>query len=306
MDRTERQLLIRRGLIAVAVVVVVGVFAGSWYFSNVLRGDLLMPTPFTPDPTATVAAVGTGRIVLEPGPDAERDGVFGLVGPNGYAQVSNVLAANETGVERGFRLYDGVIEAGDEVAFDQYAYAGDPQLAHGIDYREIRFSGDLGQHPAWVVDGDRDTWVLVVHGKGLEERRQALRMIPRLHQEGYPVFVITYRNDTLAPNSEDGRYGWGFDEWRDIESAMFFAEANGAEDFVLYGFSMGGAISATYLHEADDLGRVRGVVWDSPVLDLEAVVDSGADDRSVPGFLTWVAKGMSAIRFGIDWAALDQ
>ncbi|MBT8214913.1 MAG: hypothetical protein KJP12_06775, partial [Acidimicrobiia bacterium] len=173
MDRNARQRLIRRGLATAAGAVVVVVFAASWYFSNVLRDDLLVPTPFTPESTSVVTAVGTGRIILEPGPDAERDGVYGLLGPNGYGQVSNVLAITDTGVERGFRLFEGTIEVGDPVALDQYAYAGDPETAHGIDFREIRFSGDLGQHPAWVIDGDRDTWVIVVHGKGLEERRQA-------------------------------------------------------------------------------------------------------------------------------------
>lgn len=292
--------------IGVGVGLLVILVTVTWYFSNVLRDDLLRPDSFVPDPTSEVVAVGSGRIVLAPTDDAVRPGVYGLVGPEGYGQVSTVLSTTEDGVERGFRLLEGAIEAGDPVGFDQYAFAGDPESAHGIQYREVRFSGDLGQHAAWLTDGDRDTWILIVHGKGIEERRQALRMIPRFHDEGFPVFVITYRNDTAAPASPDGLYGWGFDEWLDIQSAIDFAVANGANDFLLYGFSMGASISSIYLHEADEIELVRGVIWDSPVLDLAGVVDANAGDRSIPGFITWMAKGLSAMRFGVDWSGLDQ
>jgi fermentation-respiration switch protein FrsA (DUF1100 family) len=51
---------------------------------------------------------------------------------------------------------------------------------------------------------------------------------------------------------------------------------------------------------------VKGVILDSPVLDLEAVIDAGAAERGIPSVLTGVAKWIASMRFDIDWDALDQ
>jgi len=59
-------------------------------------------------------------------------------------------------------------------------------------------------------------------------------------------------------------------------------------------------------------GSVRGVVLDSPALDLGEVIDHGAADRDlpvvgtpVPPALTQVAKGIAGLRYDLDWAELD-
>jgi pimeloyl-ACP methyl ester carboxylesterase len=298
------------GLIGLAGLVFVVV---AWVFSNAIRSEVLTPRPWQPDRDLQVLSVGQGRIVLNRTELSQRDGVWGLVGPNGYGQVIQVIEIGEEDVERGFRLLEGSFDIGDEVHFDQYAYVSDPLTAHAMAFEEARVPGDLGVLPAWLVDGDLDTWVVIVHGKGLDERRQALRMLPALNDAGYPVLVISYRNDVAAHASETGRYGWGYPEWRDLQAALQFADLRGAEDFVLYGYSMGGAITSAFLHESNEFSegvtltdRVSGVIFDSPVLDLEAVVDAGARDRGLPGVLTGAAKGIAALRFDIDWDALDQ
>ncbi len=285
----------------------------AWVFSNAIRDEVLTPRPFEPDRDLQVLSLGQGRIVLNRTELSQRDGVWGLVGPDGYGQVIQVIEVGQDDVERGFRLLEGSFEIGDEVVFDQYAYVADPLTAHGTAFEEARVPGDLGVLPAWLVEGDRDTWVVIIHGKGLDERRQALRMLPALNDAGYPVLVISYRNDVVAHASETGRYGWGYPEWRDLQAALKFADLRGAEDFVLYGYSMGGAITSAFLHESAEFSegltltdRVSGVIFDSPVLDLEAVVDAGARDRGIPGVVTALAKGIAALRFDIDWDALDQ
>jgi len=298
------------GLIGLAGLVFVVV---AWVFSNAIRSEVLIPRPWEPERDLQVLSVGQGRIILNRTDLSQRDGVWGLVGPNGYGQVIQVIEVGEEDVERGFRLLEGSFDIGDEVYFDQYAYVSDPLAAHAMAFEEARVPGDLGVLPAWLVEGDLDTWVVIVHGKGLDERRQALRMLPALNDAGYPVLVISYRNDVVAHSSETGRYGWGYPEWRDLQAALQFADLRGAEDFVLYGYSMGGAITSAFLHESAEFSegvtltdRVRGVIFDSPVLDLEAVVDAGADDRGIPSALTGVAKGIAALRFDVDWDALDQ
>ena len=145
-----------------------------------------------------------------------------------------------------------------------------------------------------------------MHGKGLDERKQALRIIPMLHEAEYPILTISYRNDINTPPSQNRLYGWGLTEWRDVEAAIRFAKTEGAERFVLMGYSMGGAITSMFLHESLLLADIAGVIWDSPVLDLGEVVEAESEDRGIPGLLTKSAMALSGVRSGIDWDSLDQ
>jgi pimeloyl-ACP methyl ester carboxylesterase len=304
---------VKWGLVGLASVVGVAFVVAAWVFSNVIEDDVLTPRPWEPEADLQVLSIGQGRIVLNRTDVSEQDGVWGLVGPNGYGQVIQVVEIGAEDVERGFRLLEGSFDIGDQVYLDQYAYLSDPLTAHAMAFEEARVPGDLGVLPAWLVQGDLDTWVIIVHGKGLDERKQALRMLPSLVDAGYPVLVVSYRNDIVAHASETGRYGWGYPEWRDLEAALEFANLRGAEDFVLYGYSMGGAVVSSFLHESASFidgvtltDRVRGLILDSPVLDLEAVIDAGAEDRGIPSPLTAAAKWIAAMRFDVDWDALDQ
>ena len=312
MEKAQWVTWVKWGTVGVAGVAMLAFLVASWVFSNSIGSEVLTPRPWEPEADLQILSIGQGKIVLNRTDLSEQDGVWGLVGPNGYGQVIQVTEVGTDDVERGFRLLEGSFDIGDRVYFDQYAYLSDPMTAHAMSFEEARVPGDLGVLPAWFIEGDQDTWVVIVHGKGLDERRQALRMLPALINAGYPVLVISYRNDAVAHESATGRYGWGYPEWRDLEAALMFADLRGADDFVLYGYSMGGAIISAFLSESTEFtdgvtltDRVRGVVFDSPVLDLEAVVDSASRDRGIPGLLTSVAKGIAALRFNIDWGALD-
>lgn len=296
----------KRALIVAGPLLLVGFVVAAWVFSSVLRGDLLLPDASDPEPDLKVVSVGSGRIVVTRTDLSAQEGIWGVVGEHGYGQVTTVIEVRETEVERSFRTLEGDFAEGDLVAFDQYAFTNDPETAHGIPFDNVRIPGDLGGYPAWLVQGDRDTWVIFIHGKGVDERHQALRIIPALEEERFPVLVITYRNDIGAPQAPSGLYGWGLEEWRDVDAAIRFGQSRGAEDFVLMGASMGGAIAAMSLHESDLIPLIRGVILDSPVLDLEAVVDAEARNRHLPGPLNAAAKGLARVRFGIDWAELDQ
>jgi pimeloyl-ACP methyl ester carboxylesterase len=81
---------------------------------------------------------------------------------------------------------------------------------------------------------------------------------------------------------------------------------------VLAGYSMGGAVVTSFLLSSPLASRVRGVVLDSPALDLSQVIDNGAEDRTlpvlgtpVPPALTEVAKGIAGVRYDVDWGDLD-
>ncbi|HET7246469.1 MAG TPA: hypothetical protein VFJ07_16685, partial [Streptosporangiaceae bacterium] len=87
---------------------------------------------------------------------------------------------------------------------------------------------------------------------------------------------------------------------------------HGAQRVVLAGQSMGGAVVAAFLQHSTLASKVTRVVFDAPMLDLRAVVDYGASQRSlpvlgrgVPAPLVWTAEQIAAIRFGVNWAATD-
>jgi len=304
----ERRLAtwLRRGAVVLAGLLVMGWLVGVWLVSTTVEREVLTPQATEVEYDLEVATVSGGSIVLTRTPLTERQGVWGLASETAYGQVSRIIGLRDDVVERAFRTIEGVMGPGDRVRFDDYAFAGDPRSAHGIAFAEMRFAGDLGAYPSWRIEGDRDTWIIVVHGLGVDERRQALRILPVLESQGFPVLVVTYRNDVGAPAAPNGRATWGRLEWRDVEAAMRFAELQGAEEFVLYGFSMGGEIVSTLLHESDLVGGIAGVVLDSPVLDLEAAVDTNYDERGTWEIFVGAAKTLATLRFDVDWRALDQ
>ena len=145
---------------------------------------------------------------------------------------------------------------------------------------------------------------MIAHGRGTDRLTQSLRIIPRLVEEGFPVLVVTYRDDVGAPSSESGLRTWGLTEWRDLDAAMLFAEREGARDYILYGHDLGAEVVSMLLHESERVGAVRGVILDSPVLDFEAFVDHNTG--WIPRPIGALGKQLARIRFGVEWAELDQ
>ena len=60
-----------------------------------------------------------------------------------------------------------------------------------------------------------------------------------------------------------------------------------------------------FLAQSPLAGRVRGVILDSPMLDLGAAIARAARRRRIPGIVRAPAQRLAAVRFGIDWRALD-
>ena len=213
MDTRDVLIWVRRIALALLGVVALIYLGGIWHYSNVIEERLLIPESVVTQPRFQVVSVDDARVILERNEETEREGVWGLSGPNGYGRISSVLAVGSNDVERAFVVLDGTFEPGDAVGIDQYAHQGDPLTALDIPFEEVRVAGEQGVNPAWVVEGRRDTWVVIVHDKGTNERRQALRMLPALREAGYPVLVASYRNDEGAASSESGRLAWGLEEW---------------------------------------------------------------------------------------------
>jgi pimeloyl-ACP methyl ester carboxylesterase len=309
-----------------AFLIVVFYLGGGWYFSNVIDDRALdgASRRASTEPAydleiarvdrETVDLVATG----DP-PDAlTKDGVFGLRWEGGYGQVGAVLSVGTPsqgedagGVQRAFTLLDGSMpEAGAPAELDVRAFPTDPADA-GLGFDDVVVPGPLGEYPAWFVDGEEDTWAIVVHGNSMS-RLDCLRILPILADGGLPTLTITYRNDTGAPEDPSDKLRYGLTEWEDLEAAVRYALDQGAEDVVLVGFSMGGGVAAAFLQRSDLARHVRAVVLDAPMLDFSATVDDNASREelpvvgvSVPPSLTAVAKWMAGWRFGVEWDELN-
>ena len=294
----------------VLVAIVTVSLGGAWYISDILKEDGLLPKHEEPTFDLVVSAVGDGLIALDTTADTNENGrwrlkgVFGLESLHAYSQVGAIVELDESHVVRELLPIDGDLEVGQKVRIEQYTFPEDPLVAHGILFEDSTFSSPLGEFPAWFIPGTNDTWVIFVHGRGAE-RTEALRILPMIVDRGHPSLVITYRNDEGLPPSDDGYYHFGQSEWEELEGAVKYAIDNGAQDIVLVGFSMGGAVVANFLLVSPLSEKVRGAILDSPMMNFNTTVDLGGRERGLPRPLVVLSKTVASIRFGVDWDKLD-
>ncbi len=301
----RRARLRRRLVIAVTglLVLTLAAAAGALWL---LTAKLLHPVDDTPLNTRVVA-VGTASVTL-PATEASRSpGAYGLVWQDSATaqrhsgQLGRILASDGRTVTRELQA-TSLPAAGAKAKITVTVWSSDPRQALGLDYQDVDYPGDLGPMPAWYLPGPRSTWVLQVHGLGAG-RSAGLRTMPQLHDLGYPVLDITYRNDPGAPHDTNGNRQLGNTEWHDLDAAVRYARSRGATGVVLYGFSMGGGIVETYLQRAADTSAVRSVVLDAPALDYRAAIDTIATGLGLPFPVAGVTAPFIRLRAGVD---LDQ
>jgi uncharacterized protein len=280
----------------------------SWYYASRLTeapADIAEPPP-VPDDLATVVAVDGDRVTLA-GPDAGREGFWGLDTPSAYlGLLPDVDVAADGTARRSFEVRLGTPVAGQQGLLDPYAWPPDGATLQPP-AEDVTYSTPLGDAPAWFVPGTSSTWAIAVHGRAAV-RHEAFRITPVLAALGLPVLSIAYRNDREGPRSPDNRSHLGATEWQDVEAAIDHAVAHGAEEIVLVGFSMGGACAVACVRLSDRAERVRGLVLDAPVLDWGPVVKRAAIERGLPAAvlpaLLPATMALARARVGIDWGEL--
>jgi pimeloyl-ACP methyl ester carboxylesterase len=304
-----------RLLIAVVVVLALLLLGGGWYFAGQINADGLQVDPSHVGRDLTVTAVtGTSITLRERGSRVDglhTPGVYGVQWATGFGQVSGGAGKGRE-VRRSFTVLTGTPPSvGDTAGLTQDAFPDAPSVALGVPVREVVFASSAGSFPAWWVPGRSTTWVVLVHGKGAS-RTEMLRMMRVPVRLGLPSLDITYRNDDRLPLDKSQRYQYGRTEWHDLEAAVSWAQQHGAQHVVLVGASMGGAIVAAFMEHSSRASLVSGLFLDSPLLSFERAVDLGASERDLPllgwplpGPLTWTAERIAALRYGIDWKALD-
>jgi hypothetical protein len=188
------------------------------------------------------------------------------------------------------------------------AYRGTPRDGFGYDYGDILLPGQLGDLPAYYVPPSsapsavtpRSTWAIFAHGLA-GARQHGYRVLPDLHRAGFPVMLISYRNDPGTVPDPSGMHAYGLTEWHDLEAAVRYALGHGASDVLLAGESMGAAIIGQFLRRSAHAGRVSALVVDSPAVDMRRTIEAQAVARRVPlsGWITRVGIWMADRRFPV-------
>ena len=236
-----------------------------------------------------LAVVGTGveqEIILPATLDTTAPGVYSVYfdGGRSVARVGEVTSYSprEGTVQRRVeQVYAGDLAAATRGWWGGAAYP-DP-AAVGLANEEVDIEVEGGIAPAWLVraEAEAKTWDIMVHGRGAS-RAEGIRAVRSVRGLGMASLLISYRNDGEAPSAPDRRYGLGMTEWRDVEAAIGFALANGAEDVVLFGWSMGGAISLQAADQSRYRSRIRALVLDAPVIDWTDVLAHQAKLNRIP------------------------
>ncbi|HEV2087572.1 MAG TPA: hypothetical protein VGR21_04595 [Cryptosporangiaceae bacterium] len=290
---------------------------GGWYFAGEIRSDGLVVRHGPTEYNLVVVSASDGSVTLREAAGQERDAnlrstaTYGLQWPGGSGVLGPVRVAAGDAVARPLTVKTGSApRPGVQATLNKDVFV-DPLSAHGTRFQNVSYGCAGGRCPAWFVPGTSTTWAVMVHGKG-GTRSEPLRALGTVVDAKMPALLVTYRNDVGAPPDPSGYYRYGDTEWQDVDSAVGYALAQGARRVVLFGWSMGGGIVASFLEHSPRANRVTGVVLDSPMLDFRRTVEYGASQRDlpvvglpVPPPLTTVATAIAGWRYDIAWDRID-
>jgi pimeloyl-ACP methyl ester carboxylesterase len=295
----------RRAALAVSSVggaVATGVGAASLTGALYFARRVLTPDPRRPD-DCVIERAGEQTLTLGLNLETVVPGRYGLWldGGSGHARVGDIVRIDDEAglVERELLGVDyGRLRLG-PVRWNQYYYASAPDISLGLPTEHVMVETDVGAAPAWVVPAESETgrWAVLVHGRGAR-REECLRGVAPLRDAGLTVMIPSYRNDEVAPPGPDGRYNLGLSEWKDIEQAILYAVGRGADEVVLGGWSMGGAIVLQLLDRSWTSSFVSKVVLDGPVINWNDVLEHHARLNHVPAPVGSLGRTMMGRRWG--------
>lgn len=201
----------------------------------------------------------------------------------GHLVVGAVVAQDDHSVTRVIvRQGFGDIRAGKRARMNGWLWLSPADA--GLEFKPVAVHAVHGLNPAWVLPGGsaETTWVIHIHGHG-SKRAETLRGAISLKPWGFTQIIASYRNDGEAERSEDGRYALGETEWHDIDAAIEFALAQGAQKIILVGWSMGGAIALQTAERSVHRDHIVGLILDSPAVDWIDVLNYQGEAIGLPG-----------------------
>jgi len=115
---------------------------------------------------------------------------------------------------------------------------------------------------------------------GAEE--STLRGLLAATELGYTSLVVSHRNTTEGPRVGTGRTTLGHTETSDVDEAIGYAVRRGAQQVVLFGWSMGAAIALQLADHPRHDGLIAALVLDSPVLNWTEVIKTNCVRSGLP------------------------
>lgn len=228
-------------------------------------------------------------VTLEDTAQTRRPGRYGAFLPDGrHIRFSTAVVTSDTGVAR-----EVSASAADAlVGVERVSWTGiefpTPNDA-GLHALDANIESEHGPIPAWVIDSaSRATWAVHIHGLG-SSRAGTLRGVQIASELGLTSLVTTYRNTVDGPQVGSRRSTLGIDEFHDAEPALEFAIEHGAEQIVLFGWSMGASIALRLAHHSPWSNRVLAVVAESPVLDWRATLSANLTCAGLPSWTAYLA-----------------
>jgi hypothetical protein len=185
-------------------------------------------------------------------------------------------------------------------------FRGPPDRALGLTYQTVAIETPLGPAEAWLVPaaGEERGRAIFVHGIA-GAREDGYRHLSMLHEAGWTVLLITYRNDRGAPAAPNRRYSFGLTEWADLEAAVaYLSPGPDGPDLLVVADSMGGAILGQFLRQSALADRVGAIALDSPALEFRAVLDhlAAQTGRPLSGLFAAMASALAPRLTGLPLA----
>ena len=313
VDRPGRKRFLRIAGISVLTLLIVGYAGVGWYVSGEIISSGLLTSPHVVEYDTDIVSIGGDEITIrvpdEKSVASDRDAVMGLRWEGGYGQVGPAKTVDGVLETRPFILIQGDMPpvGEDVVDFDNFAFPNDPSIL-GIEYQLVSYATPLGDVEAWLFPGSSDTWIVAVHGNAAD-RTEYLRLVDSISGLGHPVLVIRYRNDPDSPATDDSLILLGQEEYEDITAAVDYALDSGASDVIVFGTSLGGALTLGYaLEETREV--IRGLILEAPLADLREVVRLRSGEALPVGgpiadsFLL-VGRLVVSLRTGLDFDTVD-
>lgn len=149
-------------------------------------------------------------------------------------------------------------------------------------FGEVLIPTAYGVAPAWLFQGQNaETWVIHIHGSWTD-RSIMFRDVHAFSPLGFTSLVPSFRSDLEVSPPQVQSSHLGQTEWRDVESAVAYAVAHGAQQIILSGWSMGGTIALLTAERSAYQDRIVGMVLVGPVTSWRKAITAGAAAAGVP------------------------
>ena len=230
---------------------------------------------------------------------------IGLVGRTGSLALSGSYTIEDGIITRQILSRNGFLEKGAWVRTSLFVHEENPKANLDLNYHDVSFESELGTLTGWHIPEDTNHWIIGIHGHR-SYRTETMRFVPTFQKCGLNVLLSDYRNDENAPIDKGGYHMFGLTEWPDLESAVNFCKANGAEKIFLMGHSMGGAILMKYLLESPTASIISGAILESPALDLNKIIEmKAAEIPLLPRGAEYPVKKLVSRMVGLRWEDLN-